>query len=358
MPITLTYLREAPTSTGFITVPLAARALPLRVRAHARRSAGAAAVAARAAAVRAARRFGSTARRRPGGRVRALARVVDASATARRAVGAALCARARLGARCSCASAACCVALVPRRWRRRSRWRSSAAASIERVRFDFLENLGTRAANIEYRAAAAVPAPGDRFVCRDEDGNLDNERYVASSPAEIEEYTMVRCIRARPEQNALLRDRLTRACRVGRRHRRLLRHRARRAPDEHDAPGRLRVMRRRQASRTRAQPTRTTRCTGSRRPIRRSRRRDVSVTFAVRADNVSKRYFCFYAQMADLGQGPPPVPGVIQRKYAEDEDEDQNEEKRHRRDAKSAKREEGTLDLLLSRFCVLGVLAV
>ena len=37
-----------------------------------------------------------------------------------------------------------------------------------------------------------------------EDGNIDNEKYVASTPAEIEEYRMVRCIRARPEDNAAL----------------------------------------------------------------------------------------------------------------------------------------------------------
>ena len=76
---------------------------------------------------------------------------------------------------------------------------------VKRVRFDFLESLGSARAHIEYRnGARRCKRFVDRFICRNSDGNLDNEKYIASTPAEIEEYRMVRCIRARPEDDARL----------------------------------------------------------------------------------------------------------------------------------------------------------
>ena len=41
-------------------------------------------------------------------------------------------------------------------------------------------------------------------MCPDAEGQLSSERYVGSQPTTIEEYRMVRCIRARPQQASRL----------------------------------------------------------------------------------------------------------------------------------------------------------
>lgn len=48
--------------------------------------------------------------------------------------------------------------------------------------------------------------------------------------------------------------------------------------------------------------------------------RTVPVTFVVSARNVTKRYFCFYAQMADLTKAPPVKKKVAQSQQEEEED--------------------------------------
>lgn len=82
---------------------------------------------------------------------------------------------------------------------------------IRAVRFDFLEQLSR--ARVWYAfgdGTRRCRRIGERFVCPDSEGVLDAERYVASSPATIEEYRMVRCIRARPQERAALHIRFPR----------------------------------------------------------------------------------------------------------------------------------------------------
>jgi hypothetical protein len=171
--------------------------------------------------------------------------------------------------------------------------------AIARVRYDFLENLRRASANIEYpeRNQPCV-RQRDRLVCRDEFGNLDNERYVASTPAEIVEYKMVRCIRARPEANALLSVAFPRVP----------------AGDAIvgyfgiERSGRLMFQRRPVSFRIDVDGTtvydgqtvsdnRMHYFSARLDPRDRSRKQ---VVFSVHADNIARRYFCFDAQMVDL----------------------------------------------------------
>ncbi|MBN1655216.1 MAG: hypothetical protein JXA30_15715 [Deltaproteobacteria bacterium] len=77
--------------------------------------------------------------------------------------------------------------------------------SIRRVRFDFLEKLYRANVGLEYQDIyRRCQRQKDRFVCPSQSGNWDIDSYVASYPATIREYKMVRCIRARPVDDALL----------------------------------------------------------------------------------------------------------------------------------------------------------
>ncbi|MGD8859789.1 MAG: hypothetical protein PVI30_07245 [Myxococcales bacterium] len=172
------------------------------------------------------------------------------------------------------------------------------AFSIRRVRYDFLEELGSARAMIEYRGGRQPCLRlGERLVCRDEEGHLDNDRYVGSTPATIEEYTMVRCIRARPENRAVLSVQYPRVpmgdVLVGyygiERAGRLLR--LRRPVDFRVTVAGREVYQ----GRTRAD----NQMHYFNVPLQGRRGRE-PVTFSVRADNVRKRYFCFHAQVVDL----------------------------------------------------------
>jgi hypothetical protein len=170
---------------------------------------------------------------------------------------------------------------------------------VGRVRYDFLENLWRASANIEY-AERNQPCmrQRDRLVCRDELGNLDNEQYVGSTPAEIEEYKSVRCIRARPVENAVLSVTFPRV------------------PSGDAIVGYYgieragRLMYKRRPVQFQVQVDGTPAYDGETvadnrmhwfsvqlDPRDRARK---TVTFSVRSPNISRRYFCFYAQMVDL----------------------------------------------------------
>ena len=171
--------------------------------------------------------------------------------------------------------------------------------AIARVRYDFLENLWRASANIEYSETnQPCTRQRDRLICRDELGNLDNERYVGSTPAEIEEYKMVRCIRARPEENAVLSVTFPRV------------------PAGNaivgyygiERAGRLMYKRRPVAFHVQVDgaPAYDGETLADNRmhwfsialdPANRARK---TVTFSVNAANISRRFFCFYAQMVDL----------------------------------------------------------
>lgn len=174
------------------------------------------------------------------------------------------------------------------------------APPVRRVVFDFLEGIRRARVGVEREEGTrGCPRFGDLFVCPDKDGELDIDSYVAAYPVTIKEYTMRRCIRARPMKDALLGVIYPRV-RVG---------------DslvgyfgvEHE--GRL-LLKRRPVNfsilidGTRVYGEDTQKDTVMHWfdiPIRkRTGRRRVDVAFTVSAANVSKRYFCFYAQMVDF----------------------------------------------------------
>lgn len=169
---------------------------------------------------------------------------------------------------------------------------------IRGVRFDFLEELsrahvwhvfGDRARHCRRR--------GERFVCPDAEGDIDTTNYVASSPATIEEYRMVRCIRARPQERGPLRIRFNDVPRgdaivgyygVEFEGRLLFRER----------PVRFTV----DLGRTRVYEGKTTEDNHMywfKVPLPEGEP-TVSVRFGVDAGNVHKRWLCFHAQVVDL----------------------------------------------------------
>jgi hypothetical protein len=189
---------------------------------------------------------------------------------------------------------------------------------VERVRFDFLEKLTHARVEIAYpsrtrRCRRLV----DRFACRNEDGNIDNEKYVASTPAEIEEYRMVRCIRARPVENARLDitfpnvptgDAIVGYYGIERAGRmlRLVR------------PVDFRITLDGDPIYVGATQS-DNKMHWFRAPVG-GPHRQATVSFSVSAANVTRRFFCFYAQMADLKSGGPAKP-TQRRAVGEDEDE-------------------------------------
>ena len=168
--------------------------------------------------------------------------------------------------RCSAASAvgALTLAIALGLWRPKLELQELGPIHVERVRYDFLENIWRASANIQYREAdRRACARATASTCRDEHGNLDNERYVASSPATIKEYMMVRCIRARPSRTRVLN--IDVPARAGRRFDRgLLRHRACRALDVQAASGADARHGQRPRRVRRPDAIRQPRCTGSR----------------------------------------------------------------------------------------------
>jgi uncharacterized protein YjeT (DUF2065 family) len=189
---------------------------------------------------------------------------------------------------------------------------------IDKVRFDFLENLQSAHVAIEYpsrlrRCRRMV----DRFACRNEDGNVDNEKYVASTPAEIEEYRMVRCIRARPEENARLDvffpEVPTGNAIVGyfgiERAGRMLR--LTRPVDFRIEVDGEPVLEQATLADNKMHWFRA--------PVA-GPERSASVRFSVHALNVYKRFFCFYAQMADVHEDHEQAPAT-RRSVGEDDEE-------------------------------------
>ena len=189
---------------------------------------------------------------------------------------------------------------------------------IDKVRFDFLEQLQSAHVSIEYpsrlrRCRRMV----DRFACRNEDGNVDNEKYVASTPAEIEEYRMVRCIRARPEENARLDvffpEVPTGNALVGyfgiERAGRMLR--LTRPVDFRIEVDGEPVLEQATVADNKMHWFRA--------PLA-GPARNASVRFSVSAANVYKRFFCFYAQMADVHEDREHTPET-RRSVGEDDEE-------------------------------------
>jgi hypothetical protein len=190
---------------------------------------------------------------------------------------------------------------------------------VDQVKFDFLEQLSSARVWIDYSTRPRrCRRLWDRFACRTEDGNIDNEKYVASTPAEIEEYRMVRCIRARPEDGARLSIEypevptgeaivgyygIERAGRMLRLTRPVdFRIEVDGAPVYAGATSADNKMHWFKADV--AGPERTAR-----------------VRFEVSAANIYRRFFCFYAQMADLREAKPEDKAERRRSISVDDDD-------------------------------------
>lgn len=81
----------------------------------------------------------------------------------------------------------------------------SGIPPVARVHYDFLEALDDARASIRYpdRRRSCKRVLG-QLMCPSAEGDLSSARYVGSQPTTIEEYRMVRCIRARPETASVL----------------------------------------------------------------------------------------------------------------------------------------------------------
>jgi hypothetical protein len=190
---------------------------------------------------------------------------------------------------------------------------------VEKVDFDFLEQLSSARVWIDYSSRSRrCRRLWDRFACRTEDGNIDNEKYVASTPAEIEEYRMVRCIRARPEEGARLHIEYpevpTGQAIVGyygiERAGRMLRL-------TRPVDFRIEV----DGEPVYAGATAADNKMHWFKAEIGGPKRTASVHFEVSAANVYRRFFCFYAQMADLREATPEDKSERRRSISTEDDE-------------------------------------
>lgn len=176
---------------------------------------------------------------------------------------------------------------------------------VARVRFDFIERISTARAGIRY-AEAYRPCThiGDRLVCRNAEGELDADNYVGNTPATLKDYILVRCLRARPVANGTLYidypsvpvgDALVGYYGVEREGRLMSKRRpvdlritvaGREVYSNHTQSDNqihaFKIPMRDKVPKADAADRRTT------------------VGFSVRAENVSRRFFCFHAQVVDL----------------------------------------------------------
>lgn len=293
VPITLTYLRESPLDTGFMTVPLA----PGRYRFVFERTLGdklavplglfGMLLCAALIASDSRKRLLAGLRRALDAVSERLDRLSEPRWSGLRAWSLAVASLLVLG-----------VGVGLAEWRPALEPQELGPIAVDDVRYDFLEDLSDATANLEYHDSnQPCLRQGDRLVCRDELGNLDNERYIGSTPAAIKEYTMVRCIRARPEKDALLTinfpevpvgDAIIGYYGIERAGRMMYKRR----------PVDFRVMvdgKNVYDGKTQSD----NKMHWFEIPLE-LKHEWTSVSFAVRADNITRRFFCFYAQMVDL----------------------------------------------------------
>jgi hypothetical protein len=294
VPIGVSYLPEAPDDTGFMTVPLA----PGRYRFVFERTPGdRAALPITLVGLLLCAGLAIADRRRRG--LGWLAWPIEEPARLLEAVSGEAWRRGRLVALGASGVAAAGVFLALAQWRPPIALEEVPRTAIARVRYDFLENLRRARAWIDYRdSRQRCRREGDRLICRDAEGNLDNERYIGSSPATITEYTMVRCIRARPEEGALLTVSYPKV------------------PVGDAISGYYGIERAGRLLRRKRPVNFSVRVNGSELydqatesdnkmhwfqiPLDQVRTPTADVSFSVSADNISKRYFCFHAQMVDF----------------------------------------------------------
>ena len=79
------------------------------------------------------------------------------------------------------------------------------AQPARQVRFDLIDGFSDATAAVRFRdRTRACRRVGDELMCPDDQGQFSSDRYVGSQPTTIEEYRMVRCLRARPQQASIL----------------------------------------------------------------------------------------------------------------------------------------------------------
>lgn len=287
------YLPEAPDDTGFMTVPLA----PGRYRFAFERTTGdRAAFPITLVGLLVSAGFALVDRRRR--RLAWLAWPLEEATRILEGLSGEAWRRRRMIALGAVVAAAACIFLALSEWRPPIALEEVPRTAIARVRYDFLENLSKARGVIDYREShQRCKRQGDRLVCRDSEGNLDNNRYIGSSPATITEYKMVRCIRARPEEGALLSvtfpgvpvgDAIVGYYGIERAGRLMLRKR----------PVNFSV--RLNGTELYDQSTQSdNKMHWFQIPLN-VQASTADISFSVSADNISKRYFCFNAQMVDL----------------------------------------------------------
>lgn len=200
VPITVTYLRDAPSDTGFITVPLEPgayrfvfeRTLGDRLAAPL----GLLGMAACGGLALGDRRERFLARLKRG--LAAIGGRLDRLSEARFMV-------LRRGALALAVIGAVVGFIALGTWKPPIRIDELPGLDITRVRFDFIERISTARAGIRYpESYRPCMRQGDRLVCRDEQGELDINNYIGNTPATLKDYILVRCMRARPVANATL----------------------------------------------------------------------------------------------------------------------------------------------------------
>lgn len=106
---------------------------------------------------------------------------------------------------CTCAALALGCGIALAQWTPPLQVEGFAPVDVRRVRFDFLERLSRARVSLAFGGfEQACARQDDRHVCRNANGELDIENYVASSPATLKDYILTRCIRARPVQDGVL----------------------------------------------------------------------------------------------------------------------------------------------------------
>lgn len=294
VPITITYLRDAPTDSGFITVPLAPgeyrfvfertlfdrMALPI----------GLLGMLMCGVLVFADRRKGLL--RRSKRVLEWVDGILDHLSEPSWQLGR----RALLGL-AICGGVAAFIALAT--WKPRIQIAELPNVDISRVRFDFIEKISRAHAGIRYSEAyRPCERQGDRLVCRNAEGALSLDNYVGNTPATLKDYILVRCMRARPVTNGTLHitypsvpvgDAIVGYFGIERAGRLMTKRR----PVEFrvDVGGRQAY---------KGSTVSDNQIHGFNIPIKRIKGRRTSVSFSVRAENVSRRYFCFHAQVVDL----------------------------------------------------------
>jgi hypothetical protein len=183
-------------------------------------------------------------------------------------------------------------------WRPPLQVRQFEPLAIGRVHFDFLERLSRARVQIDYGYMQhSCLAQGDRHVCRASNGDFDIDNYVASTPATLKDYILTRCIRARPVQDGTLNvnfpsvplgESIVGYFGIEREGRLMFKRR----------PVEFKVVVDGQ-TKYEGQTQNDNKIHWFHVALADLKRDRAEVTFSVRANNISKRYFCFNAQMVD-----------------------------------------------------------